>query len=195
MRFSVALRRSRPVTTGVRLDEIPVLAEWSADPAGCAIPRRPCSNSVPAGNTPPCRRSAAASERIRSGIFNQLQFQLAAGLNHRLGARRIAFTRQLHKNFIVFAAAKLNRRLGQAQRVDAALDGFERLRHRGFLNVRDGAGPQCQRVAVGSPGAGADIPMVSQLLFVCHSRGIAIAWSEATLRTRMCVSSTRRTSS
>ncbi len=63
------------------------------------------------------------------------------------GARRIAFTGKLHKNFVaVLAAAKLNRGLGQPKRVDAALDGFERLRHGRFLNLRNGRAAQSQRV-------------------------------------------------
>ena len=45
---------------------------------------------------------------VGDGISHQLQFELAAGLNHLLGAGGIAFAGELHENLVVFAAVKLN---------------------------------------------------------------------------------------
>src|SRR5437660_1440279 len=58
----------------------------------------------------------------------------------------------------------LNRRLGQSQRVDAARDGLERLRHRGFLDLRDCAWAQRQRVGVGITGSASQVPDIVVLL-------------------------------
>ncbi len=92
------------------------------------------------------RRQRRRLRRIGRRIFHQFQFELAAGLNHRYCAGRVAFAGQLHQNFVVVAAApRLNRRFRQTESVDAALDRLERLRHRLFLDgsVRRGAKRQC----------------------------------------------------
>ena len=68
--------------------------------------------------------------RIRGcSSATSLSCKLAAGLNHGLGAGGIAFAGKLDENFIVAAAGESDGRLGKAESVDAAGDGFERLIH------------------------------------------------------------------
>src|SRR6202012_37469 len=96
---------------------------------------------------------------------DELEFELTAGLNDLFGAYRIAFAGELNEDFVVVGAtALLNGGLGEAERVDAALDRFDRLRHRRFANLRDGIGAQRQRVAVLFAGGGREIPHVLELL-------------------------------
>src|SRR5271156_2282357 len=59
LRFSIALRKSRPLTTGVRL----ITYQFSA--AGELVVEAlllPCTISVPGGKTPPCEDIAATCE-------------------------------------------------------------------------------------------------------------------------------------
>ena len=108
-----------------------------------------------AGNDLRARRQNAAvsgesGSLGRIGLFvgHALERELAAGLNHGLCARRIAFARKLDENFIVAAAGKGDGRLGQAERVDAARDGFERLVHRLGAQIGDHRGLHGQQIAV-----------------------------------------------
>ncbi len=89
-------------------------------------------------------------------------------MNHRFGALRIAFAGELDENFVVLAAVQLNGGFRQAQGVDAALDGFERLVHCGFLNGRNGAGTQGQQKRIRFAGRGAEFPDAFVLLLVCN---------------------------
>ena len=97
-------------------------------------------------------------------IFDESQLELTAGLNHLLGASGIAFARKLHEDFIVVAAVRLNRRLGKAKSIDAALDGFERLGHGAFLNMSNGTIAQGQEQSIGSDRRSAEIPIALELL-------------------------------
>ena len=106
--------------------------------------------------------------RIRCGIHQQHQFQLSTSLNDALSTFRVAFAGELHQNFVVLAAVQLNRGFGQAQGVDAALDGFQRLVHRGFLGRRDGAGTQREQKSVRFARRGSQVPEAFVLLLVYH---------------------------
>ena len=76
----------------------------------------------------------------------------------------IALAGELHKNFIaVLAAAKLNRGLSQTESIDAAIDRFKRLRHRVFLNLRDGSAAQSKGVTRRVAGRGRHIPKIGEL--------------------------------
>ena len=59
---------------------------------------------------------------------------------------------------------KLDGRFCEAECVDTAADGFDRLRHGRFLNLRDGGLAKRQSVAVGFAGGAGRIPIVTILL-------------------------------
>src|SRR6266403_305189 len=102
--------------------------------------------------------------RVSSGSFDQSQFQLATSLDDGFGASRVTFAGQLYENFVVIAdATTLDGRLREAEGVDAALDGFERLGHGRVFNLRDGRGAQSQCVSGGVAGSGREIPNVGVL--------------------------------
>src|SRR6202035_4726456 len=61
LRFSVALRRSRPVTTGARLNKYQ-LSPGSGAPEAVRRSELPGTSSVLGGRTPPCLASASDSE-------------------------------------------------------------------------------------------------------------------------------------
>jgi len=111
LRLSVALRRSRPVTTGVRLSTYqfsPVSCDFACA-IRCGHSRFPCR-----GENPGVGGKSGGFED-RDWDLHQLQFQLPAGLNHLFGTRRIAFTGELHENFVVLASVRLNGGFGKAR--------------------------------------------------------------------------------
>src|SRR5580658_3706525 len=102
---------------------------------------------------------------VDDGILEEPQFELATLLNDTLGACRVAFAGQLYKDFVaVLPTSKLNRGLGETQRIDAPIDGFERQRHGCFLNLGDGRAPKSQRVTGRIAGGRRHIPEVRKLL-------------------------------
>src|SRR5690348_393400 len=72
--------------------------------------------------------------RIWILVQHELKLQLASGLNHLLGARRVAFAGKFDENFILSAARGRHIRLFQSEAADAATNRFERLIHRLLLN-------------------------------------------------------------
>src|SRR5262249_33179360 len=61
------------------------------------------------------------------------------------------------------AAARLDGWLREAQSVDTALDGLERLAHGRCLRGGNGAGSLSQQVAIGLAGCGTQIPAAAEL--------------------------------
>ncbi len=96
---------------------------------------------------------------IGSRIDNQVQFQLPAGLNYALGAVGIAFAGQLNDNFVFSLAIRCNQRLRQAQRVNAAPNGFLGLIHGLLLDSYDSRLFHGDEVTGGLAGSGGNIPI------------------------------------
>src|SRR5205807_10136517 len=83
------------------------------------------------------------------------------------GAIGITFAGKLYENFVGIAAtARLYGRLSQSKRVDAALDGLERLRHGRFLNAGDGARTKRPGITVQIAGGRRHVPFRGKLSVV-----------------------------
>ena len=143
--------------------EVPDFALFgsSASASRLAAPRH---QFCPRGQNPAVSAQRFGLRTVGTRIFDKPQFQLAASLNHSFCTRRVAFTRQLHKNFIVIAAPALNRWLGQAESIDAPINRLKRLRHRVFLYLRDGARTQCQQITRRFSRCGSRFPQAAVLL-------------------------------
>ena len=134
LRTAVALRRSRPVTTGTRS------ITYQLSPAGwpeADAELFPCDQLRIRRQNAAMRGQRRRFGGIRRAVQNQVQFKLPARLNHALGAVGIAFSGQLDNDFIVALAIGSDQRLGQSQRVDAAPNRFFGLVHGLLLNVGD----------------------------------------------------------
>src|SRR4029077_15015188 len=67
--------------------------------------------------------------RVGVIVLRAAQLELTARLDDGLGARGVAFAGELDQDFVLTAACESDGGLGEAEGVDAATDGFERLVH------------------------------------------------------------------